>query len=94
MEDLTLDQYLAGELYGLSAGYRRVFDDILGELWHRTGLPEYDPSNPATPVNFLKELLEEWVDVDLWETETSGIEFNLQCQIDNSPELQAVFDGE
>ena len=91
MNDYTLEDHLRAELSGLSPYYSRVFDYLLEEYFHRTHLDELEPSNSLRRVNYLIELgTHFWNCADLWEIQTIGIEFNLQAELDNNPELLEV----
>ena len=96
---MNLNDYLEGQISVLSPKYLRAFEIFLDEYFHRTGSPEFAPENPERRVNFLKECaVNFWCVSDLWEIEAKGIEFNLQGDLDNIPDLtdeqiKEFFDG-
>ena len=90
MENYTLEEHLHAEISGLSPYYSRVFDYFMDEYHHRTQVEDFAPENSDRRINYLKEMvIEFWggTEEDLWGVQTSGLEFNLQADLDNQPEL-------
>lgn len=90
---MELNEYLQTQINGLSPYYLNVFNYLVNEYHHRTHLEEFAPTNPERGINYVKEMiLDFWggTEEDLWGCQTVGLEFNLQAEIDNNPELLEV----
>lgn len=86
-----LNDYLQGQIQSLRPFHAGVFRELLEEFWNRTRLEEFSPLNSEREINFLKAMsLDNWGTVDLWEIETAGIEFNLQAEFDNDPDMDPI----